>query len=284
MKYALEVQGITKSYEKFKLDQVSFAVPGGCIMGFVGENGAGKSTTIKGILGLIKLDEGEIRILGKEPSEEKGLDKEEIGVVFDGCHFPENLKVKEVQKIMRSLYRNWQEDVFAGYLEQFQLVENKKIKELSRGMKMKLSLAVALSHQAKLLILDEPTSGLDPMARDAILDIFLTFIQDEEHSILVSSHIISDLEKVADYITFIHRGKILFSESKDELLLRYGLVRCTKEELEKLDERHIRGIRKNRFGCEALVDNRPELEKREHSYVLDPANMEEIMVFLADGR
>lgn len=284
MKYALEVKNITKRYERFTLDQVSFAVPGGSIMGFVGENGAGKSTTIKGILGLIRLDEGEVRILGKDQSEEKALDKEEIGVVLDGCHFPDNLKVKEVRKIMRSLYRSWQDDVFAGYLKQFQLEENKKVKELSRGMKMKLSLAIALSHQAKLLILDEPTSGLDPMARDAILDIFLDFIQDEEHSILVSSHIITDLEKVADYITFIHQGKLLFSESKDELLLRYGLVRCTKEELKELDERHIRGIRRNHFGCEVLVDNRPELEKREHSYVLDPANIEEIMLFLADGR
>lgn len=279
MEYAIEVQGLTKKYKTFKLDDVSFKVPCGSIVGFVGENGAGKTTTIKGILDLIHKDAGNVKIMGKA-LEEAGADlKEDIGVVFDGCFFHDTLKSKEINKIMKNIYRNWQEETFLTYLKKFNILEDKLVKEMSRGMKMKLSLAVALSHKAKVLILDEATSGLDPIVRDQILDIFLDFIQDEDHSIFVSTHIISDLEKVADYITFIHDGKIVFTKSKDELIYNYGLVKCTKEEYGTLDQAHIRGARKGAFGYEVMVDNRPELEKRAHNYVIDPATIEEIILF-----
>ena len=279
MEYAIEAEGLTKEYHQFTLKQATMKIPCGSIMGFVGENGAGQSTMIKGILNLYRRDGGTVKIFGTPVEDMKPEQKEEIGVVFDGCFFHDTLKVKEVQKIMEHTYRHWQRDVFADYLKRFKLSEEKKVKELSRGMKMKLSLAVALSHQAKLLILDEATSGLDPVARDQILDIFLDFIQDEEHSILVSSHILSDLEKVADYITFIDHGEVMFTKSKDELLNDYGMVKCKREDLVTLDSNHVVGVRKNRFGCEVLVDNRRELEKREHSYVIDAASIEEIMLF-----
>ncbi|MEE0420810.1 MAG: ABC transporter ATP-binding protein [Lachnospiraceae bacterium] len=283
MEYAIEVKDLCKNYNKFQLDHVSLQVPCGSIVGFVGENGAGKSTTIKGILGLLKKDGGSVKIFGREYSPEDLELKESIGVVFDGCLFHENLRVREINKIMKNIYKTWEEEKFWEYLKKLRVDDTKLVKELSRGNKMKVSLAVALSHGAKLLILDEATSGLDPMIRDQILDIFLEFIQNEEHSILVSSHIISDLEKVADYIAFIHKGKLQFVESKDRLLYHYGLVRCTKKEFESLDRAHMVGVRKNSFGYEVMVDNRPELEKRTHTYVLDQVTIEEIMLFQTKG-
>ncbi|WP_312699045.1 ABC transporter ATP-binding protein [Sedimentibacter sp.] len=275
MEYALELLNVTKEYKDFKLDNISIKLPQGCIMGFVGENGAGKSTTIKLMLDLISRDRGKITVLGKDNKLDFNSIKENVGVVMDESSFPDNLNAKEINKFMKKIYKTWDENKFFKHLNQFSITEDKSVKDYSRGMKMKLSIAVALSHDSKLLILDEATSGLDPIVREEILDIFLEFIQDESHSIFVSSHIISDLEKICDYVTFIHKGKIIFSEPKDELLETYGILKCSEEELKNIDTSFIKGVRKNKFGVDALV-----LKKKiKRSFVIDKANIEDIMLF-----
>lgn len=275
MEYALKLDNVSKVYTDFKLEHVNINLPQGCIMGFIGENGAGKSTTIKLILDLIQRDEGTITILGKDNKTELRSVKENIGVVMDESNFPENLNAVEINKILKKTYKTWDENKFYNLLQSFSILQNKSIKDYSRGMKMKLSIAVSLSHDSKILILDEATSGLDPIVRDEILDIFLDFIQDETHSIFISSHIISDLEKVCDYITFIHKGKIVFSESKDDLIDNYGIIKCTEEDLKKIDSNFIKGIRKNKFGVEALVLK----NKIKENFVMEKAKIEDIMIF-----
>lgn len=275
MEYALKLENVSKIYTDFKLEHVNINLPQGCIMGFIGENGAGKSTTIKLILDLIKRDEGTITILGKDNKTELRSVKENIGVVMDESNFPENLNAVEINKILKKTYKTWDENKFYNLLQSFSILQNKSIKDYSRGMKMKLSIAVSLSHDSKILILDEATSGLDPIVRDEILDIFLDFIQVETHSIFISSHIISDLEKVCDYITFIHKGKIVFSESKDDLIDNYGIIKCTEEDLKKIDSNFIKGIRKNKFGVEALVLK----NKIKENFVMEKAKIEDIMIF-----
>ena len=280
MEYAVEVKGLTKHYTGFKLDRVSFQVPAGSIVGFIGENGAGKSTTIKAILGLIHADEGEVRILGQKDGFQDKAVKEEIGVVFDESYFPDNLKVPEIHRMMKHIFSGWEEEKFFRYVKEFHLPQNKKVKEFSRGMKMKLSIAVALSHHTKLLILDEATSGLDPVVRNEILDIFLEFIQEEDHTIFLSSHITSDIEKISDYILLIHEGKILFFVIKYTLLYDYGLVRCSEKQLEELAPECIVGVRKSRFEAEALVRSRKELEAKPHDYVIDRVSIEDILLYI----
>lgn len=280
MNYAIDVRNVTKRYDDFMLDHVSFQVPRGSIVGFVGENGAGKSTTIRAILDLITLEDGEIEVLGLTRSQRRDPSwKERIGVVFDTGHIPDLLNAGQVGQMMGQLYRQWDSGVYEGYLKKFRLPLNKKYKDFSRGMKMKLSLAVALSHGAELLIMDEATSGLDPIIRDELLDIFLDFIQEETHSMLISSHIVSDLEKVADYIVFIHEGRICFQEEKDYLLEHYGLVHCTKEQAETLPESLVLGRRINQFGCDVMVKDRQEVSRRFRELSVDPANIEEIMLY-----
>lgn len=275
MEIALKITNLSKSYKDFKLDNVNIELPKGCIMGFIGENGAGKSTTIKLILDLIHRDSGNITVLGKDNKKELNLVKENIGVVMDECFFPENISAKDINLIMKNIYKTWDENKFNSLLKSFKLPDKKIIKEYSRGMKMKLSIAVALSHDSKLLILDEATSGLDPIVREEILDIFMGFIQNEEHSIFVSSHIISDLEKICDYITFIHRGKIIFSEAKDVLLDSYAILKCSQNEFDNIDKSIIKGYRKNTFGIEALVLR----NKLKGTHVMDKANIEDIMLY-----
>lgn len=286
MDYALELHNVTKAYPNFKLDNISFSVPKGCIMGFVGENGAGKTTTLKAILDLVHIDSGSIEIFGQK--EEKDIKssitsdigslKDLIGVVFDESYFHDNLKLKQISKIMSHIYKNWDHDKFISYSKILNIPDNKSVKEFSRGMKMKLSIAVSLSHGAKLLILDEATSGLDPMVRDEILDIFLEFIQNEEHTILISSHIISDLEKIADYITFIHDGKIVFSESKDELIYNYGILKCKKEDYEKINKTYVIGVRRSTVGVEALVSNKKKVKSLYPDLVVDGCSVEDIIL------
>lgn len=279
MEDILEIKNLTKRYEHFTLENVNISLPKGCIMGFVGENGAGKSTTIKLILNLIHKDEGNVSIMGLDNIKDDNLIKEDIGVVFDESNFPDDMRIKDINKVMKNIYKKWDESLFTSYLSKFSLPTNKIIKEFSRGMKMKLSLAVALSHHAKLLILDEATSGLDPIVRDEILDEFLDFIQNEEHSIFISSHIISDLEKIADYITFIHKGKIVFSESKDNLLSNYGILKCSNADFASIDKSNIFGSRKNQFGVEALVLK----NKIKGNCTIDHASIEDIMLFFIKG-
>jgi ABC-2 type transport system ATP-binding protein len=281
---AIEIKNLKKSYKDFTLNNISFNVPKGSIMGFVGENGAGKTTTIKAILDLVKKEEGEISILGSDSRKLSKDIKSMIGVIFDGINLHDNLNVKNINSIMNNIYPNWDLVEFHKNIKQFQLPEKKSIKEYSRGMKMKLSIAIALSHHSKLLILDEATSGLDPMFRDEILDIFLEFIQNEENTILLSSHIISDIEKIADYVTFIHKGNIIFSESKDNLIYQHGVVHCRKEDVAGIDKTFIVGIRENSFGSDVLIRNKNDFQRKYHQFLAEKTSIEEIMLFISRGK
>lgn len=281
MEYAIEVNKLNKTYDDFELQDISFKVERGTIMGIVGENGAGKSTIIKGILNLINLDSGEIKILGKDIKSDDSLIKNNIGVVFDESYFHDNLNIKDISKIMKNIYSQWQESVFQKYIKQFKLPIDKKVKDFSRGMKMKLSISVALSHNANILILDEATSGLDPVVRDEILDIFLEYIQEEDKTILISSHITSDLEKICDYITFINHGKLIFSENKDDLIYNFGIIKCSQSDINKIDKEDIVGIKEGKFSTEIMVKNRFKYENKD--LVIDKTNLEEIILFKVRG-
>lgn len=280
---ALEIHELTKKYEDFTLDHISFQVPSGSIVGLIGENGAGKTSTINAVLGLIKKDSGEIEILGENADNLGSPIKEEIGVVFDGSNFSEELTPVKLNKVLRDVYSSWDQALFSKLLEQMEVPLSKKIKTFSKGMKMKLSIAVALAHHPKLLILDEATSGLDPVMRDDILDIFLDFVQDEEHSILVSSHITSDLEKVADYIVFIHKGKIIFAKSKDELLENYGIIKCGREQFEALDEEDQITYRRLDYEWQVLTADRNRAQKKYPKALVIPATIDEIMLLYVKG-
>ena len=283
MSNLLEIEHLTKDYGSFRLDDVSLTIPGGTIMGLIGENGAGKSTTIKCILNLIRRDGGEIRIFGLDNRTQEREVKAQIGVVLDESTFHDTLRAPEVGRILSKLYPNWDAPLFSQYLEKFSLPERKLLKEYSKGMKTKLSIAAALSARPRLLILDEATSGLDPVVRDEILDEFLNFIQDEEHAILISSHITSDLEKAADYVTYLHRGRVAIQGAKDELLETYGRLACARSDLERVDPALLVGRRVGQFGCEALVKNRRDFCRRYPDLTVDPVNLEDIMVFTVKG-
>lgn len=283
MENILSVKNLTKSYPRFKLDNVTFDIPRGSIMGFIGENGAGKTTTIKSILNLIKKDSGTITMFGRDDYQNDVSVNESIGVVFDENCFQDNMTVKDINKILKRIYKQWDENTFYKFMDEFKLPDDKAVKGFSKGMKMKLSLAAAMSHHAKLLILDEATSGLDPISRDEILDIFLDFIQDENNAILLSSHITSDLDKIADYITFIHEGKIVFSKSKDELREHMGIVKCGSKAFSDMDTSHIIRYRKNNYNYEVLIDNRPEFMKYNKETVVERCTVDDIMLFYVRG-
>ena len=283
MNSALTITGLTKKYSNFVLDNISFSIPSGSIVGLIGENGAGKSTTINSILGLIKKDSGKITILGHDIDTFDYAVKEKIGVVFDGSNFSEELTPVKLSKVLRDIYSSWEQSYFNRLLEQLNIPATKKIKTFSKGMKMKLSIAVAFSHHPQLLILDEATSGLDPIVRDDILDMFLEFVQDEEHSILVSSHITSDLEKVADYIIFIHAGKIVFCKPKDELLERYGIIKCGAAQFDAIDKNDIVTYRKQDYEWQVLVANREKVAKKYPKAMVIPATIDEIMLLYVKG-
>lgn len=274
----LRVENVTKEYKDFKLNNISFNLPKGSIMGLIGENGAGKTTIVKLILNLIKRNGGSIKIFGMDNIEKEQEIKQEIGVVLDESYFHDNLRPKDITMIMKNIYKSWDRDKFNKYLKKFKLPEDKIIKDYSKGMKMKLSIAAALSHNPKILILDEPTGGLDPIVRNEILDIFLDFIQDEERSILFSTHVTSDLDKIADYITFIHEGNLVFTEPKDDILNNYGIVKCRAEDFDYLDKEHVIGHRKNKFGVEVLIDNKQSI-REDKDLVVDAVNLEDIMLF-----
>ncbi len=275
MDNCIEVKNVSRSYPQFSLKNVTFNVPYGSVVGFIGENGAGKSTTIRAILGLLKKGEGSITVLGENADELSAATKEKIGVVFDGLSFPENLTVKQLDKVMRGIYKTWSSERFFGYMTQFGLPLDKKFKSFSRGMVMRLSIASALSHDTQLLILDEPTSGLDPVMRSEILDIFLGFMQDESHSILISTHITSDLEHIADYICFIHKGEIIFTEERNEMLERHRILKCNEEQLSTIDKADIIGVHRGKFHNEVLTTN----AQKYPDIPADVPSIEEIMVF-----
>lgn len=283
MNTALTITGLTKKYSNFVLDNISFSIPSGSIVGLIGENGAGKSTTINSILGLIKKDSGKITVLGHDIDTFDCAVKEKIGVVFDGSNFSEELTPAKLSKVLRDIYSSWEQSYFNRLLDQLNIPATKKIKTFSKGMKMKLSIAVAFAHHPQLLILDEATSGLDPIVRDDILDMFLEFVQDEEHSILVSSHITSDLEKVADYIVFIHTGKIIFCEPKDELLEHYGIIKCGSAQFDAIDKNDIVTYRKQDYEWQVLVANREKVAKKHPKAMVIPATIDEIMLLYVKG-
>jgi len=280
---ALTIKGLTKKYNDFVLDDVSFNVPRGAIVGLIGENGAGKSTTINAALGLIKKDAGVISILGKQNDEIDSSIHNRIGVVFDGNNFHDGLSPKKLNKIFKNIYSEWDEAEYFTLLEKLSLPVDKKVKEFSKGMKMKLSIAVALSHHSELLILDEATSGLDPIIRDELLDMFLDFVQDENRSILVSSHITSDLEKVADYIVFIHNGKVVFNKTKDELMYKYGIMKCRTAQFETIDKQDIIVYLKKDYEWDILVADRDLAQKKYPKVIIDPANIDDIMLLHVKG-
>ncbi len=278
----LQIKDLTKSYRDFKLDRVSFSIPKGSIMGLIGENGAGKSTTINAILGLIKKDKGTVRFWGKELDSSKQI-KENIGVVFDGINFYETLTPEKVGKICAAAYKQWDSSTYQKFLERFSLSKGKEIKTLSKGMKMKLSIAAALSHRPKLLILDEATSGLDPVMRADILEIFAEFVREGGHSILMSSHITTDLEKVADYITFIHRGKVLFCKRKSELCRDYGMIRCESDLFEKFDRADILAYRREGNQWNILVGDKEMAKNKYKNVVVDTITIEDMLLMYVKG-
>ena len=275
---ALELRGLCKKYDGFVLRNVGFTLPRGTVMGLIGENGAGKTTTIKAVLDLIRPDSGEITVLGERGTSNPAV-RERIGVVLDDGGFPSTMNAVQVDTLLGRAYRNWDTAQFFRYIERFGIDKEKAIKDYSKGMKTKLVIAAALSHHAELLLLDEPTSGLDPVVRDEVLDLLYDFMQDDTHAILLSSHITSDLDKIADEITFIHKGEVLLSEPRDELLDTCGVLHCTAEQLEALEPSVVRAKRVGAFGCEALVrrDGVPA------NWSVEPVNIEQIMLFLTRG-
>lgn len=276
--YAIEINNLVKQFDNFKLGPINLTIPKGTIVGYIGQNGAGKSTTIKLLLGLLNKDSGEIKILDEINPSSVGL-KDKLGIVFDDLLVPEEMTLIDVEKFCSRVYSKWNKNSFYRFKEKFNLPEKKIIKNYSRGMKMKLSMAVALSHSAELLILDEATSGLDPIVREEILDLLLDFMQDENHTILISSHILSDLEKVADYITFINDGKILFMETKDELKENYGICTLSNEEVASIDEEAIVGRRIHSFGQELLVKK----NLIPNSIIFQKPSIEDIMIYFVKG-
>ena len=280
---ALEIKNISKTYKNFKLDDVSFVLPGGHIMGLIGENGAGKSTIINCILDIIEKDSGSISVLGQKNDKNNVSLKGNIGVVLDASEVYDNYTVKQVENIIKDVYKQWNHEVYDYYIQKFALPLNKMIKDFSRGMKMKMAITIALSHQPKLLILDEATSGLDPIMRDEILDVFMEFVQDENHAILLSSHISSDLEKIADYITFIHEGKLILSTSKDELIYESGLMKCRNDEFDKIEKEDIIRYRIKTYEVEILVKDREKMAKKYPNCIVDPTKLDDIMMLYVKG-
>lgn len=275
---AIEVKNLTKSYDHFKLDKINLSLPNGTIMGLVGENGAGKSTTIRLIMNSISADSGSISVLGTENTSKEFIKtKENIGIVLDEACFPEVLTASNINKIMKKSYKNWNEKIYFSYLKKFNLPVHKKFKDFSRGMKMKFSIATALSHSPKLLILDEATSGLDPMIRDEILDVFNEFAREENHSILLSSHIVSDLEKICDYIAFLHKGKLILCEEKDVLMNKYALIKVAKTDFMALPAEGIVRKKKTPYGYDVLVTG----DKISTAFQTEKTTLEDIILFLA---
>ena len=285
MENILELQQICKSFPKsnFILDKLSFSLPYGAILGFVGENGAGKTTTIGCILNTVRKDSGMVKLFGKEMRDIDTDIREKIGVVYDGDNFPGFWTAKQLSQVMEGIYTQWDNALFQKYLEDFHLPVKQKIKNYSRGMTMKLAIAVALSHHPQLLILDEATSGLDPIMRDEMLDVFLEFVQEESHSILLSSHITRYLEKFADYITFIHNGKLIMTASKNDLVYNYAVMRCKESQFLALDPGDIIAYRKRDFQIDVLVNNGKEAQRKYKGSVVDHVSVDEIMLLLVKG-
>lgn len=277
---AIEIRSLCKHYKGFSLDDLNLDLPYGCVLGLVGENGAGKSTTIRLIMDALERDGGTVSVLGTDNRSKEFLDlKEDIGVVLDETFVPEVINARQMGKIMAGTYKNWDQAVYDGWIRRFELPLDKKFKDYSRGMTMKLGIAAALSHHPRLLLLDEATGGLDPMVREELLEVFADFAAEEGHAVLLSSHIVSDLERICDYIAFLHKGRLVLCEEKDLLLDKYGILKCSKEQLANIPEEAIHGRRVGTYGVEALV----EREFMPRDAVVDRANLEDIILYMVKG-
>ena len=274
---AIEIRGLCKRYKGFSLDSLDLDLPYGCVLGLVGENGAGKSTTIRLIMDALERDGGTVSVLGADNRSKEFLDlKEDIGVVLDETFVPEVISAKQLGKVMAGTYKNWDQSAYDGWVKRFELPPDKKFKDYSRGMTMKLGIAAALSHHPRLLLLDEATGGLDPMVREELLEVFADFAAEDGHAVLLSSHIVSDLERICDYIAFLHKGKLVLCEEKDVLLDKYGILKCSKEQLSNIPEEAIHGKRIGTYGVEALV----EREFMPRDAVVDRASLEDIILYM----
>lgn len=275
------VQNLCKQFEDFSLDNVSFKVPKGRIVGFIGENGAGKSTTINLILNELNKDSGQIQVFGIDHT--IPTVKENIGVVFDECNFHDVFTAADIEKILKRVYKTWDSNLFSQYLKKFKIPTKKTIGTFSKGMKMKLSIICAMAHRPKLLILDEATTGLDPVVRDEVLDLFWEFIQDEDCSIFFSSHITSDIQKIADYVILIHQGKIIFEEQKDNLVYNYGVEKCGKEKFAQFSSDDYIIHRTTNMSVECLVHDKEAFKQKYKNIIVDNATLEDIMLFYVKG-
>lgn len=282
-KNVIEISNLKKEYDGFVLGELSFVVPKGSIMGFVGQNGAGKSTTIKSILNIVKKDSGDIKIFGLDSEKNEKKIKENIAIVFDSLPFHEELNATQISNILKNIYMEWDEKTFFSFLERFNLPLKKKIGKFSKGMKMKLQIATALSHNAKLLIMDEATSGLDPVVRNEMLDVFMDYMQDKEHSILMSSHITSDLERIADSVTFIHNGKLILSGYKDDILASHAIIQCSRDMLIQIDNEDIVSSRINEFKVSVMIKDRTMCEKKYPGFTFDNTNLDDILMYYVKG-
>ncbi|MBR3599422.1 MAG: ABC transporter ATP-binding protein [Lachnospiraceae bacterium] len=280
---AIEIRDLTVKYDGFTLDHINFDVAKGSIMGFIGQNGAGKTTTIKSLLNIIKRDEGSIKMLGLDNIKDEYAIKEQLSAVFDELPFDDQLNAKDLNFILRDVYREWDSNLYKGYLDRFGLPMKKKFGDFSKGMKMKLQIATALSHNAKLLVMDEATTGLDPVVRNECLDIFLEYLQDENHSILMSSHITSDLEKVADSVTFINKGKILLTGYKDDVLDTHGVIKCKKSDYKEIEPADIVSARITDYGAEIMVSDKGMCRNKYSGLALDNTTLEEIMLYYVNA-
>ena len=284
MENIIEIKKLKKKYDdKFELGKIDLAIPKGVIVGLIGENGAGKTTLIKSMLNIIKIDSGEIKIFGKDYKKEEKEIKEDIGVVLDNMFFPELLNAKDINNAMKDVYKNWDSELYFSYLKEFDLPDNKPLKSMSKGMRKKLEIVAAISHKPKLLILDEPTSGLDPVVRSEVLEIFQKFIEDEEHSILLSTHITSDLEHIADEIIFIDKGKKVLQKSRDEIIDNYGILKCDIDYFSNIDKKDIIAYKKTKYAYEILVNDKKQASKKYHSCVIDKITLEDLMILVIKG-
>ena len=284
MENIIEIKNLKKKYdEKFELGKIDISIPKGVIVGLIGENGAGKTTLIKSILNIIKIDSGEIKIFGKDYKKEEKVIKEDIGVVLDNMFFPELLNAKDINSSMKDIYKNWDSKLYFSYLKEFDLPENKPLKSMSKGMRKKLEIVTAISHKSKLLILDEPTSALNPVVRAEVLEVLQKFIEDEEHSILLSTHITSDLERIADEIIFIDKGKKVLQKSRDEIIDNYGILKCDIDYFSNIDKKDIIAYKKTKYAYEVLVNDKKQASKKYHNCVIDKITLEDLMVLVIKG-
>jgi len=283
MKNAIEIKKLEKNYPNFTLKIDDLTIPSGVIIGLIGENGAGKTTLIKLILNIINKNQGTIKIFNKDLKMQELDIKEDIGVVLDNSFFPEILNAKNIDSIMKNIYKNWDSQMFYKYLNDFKIKENQILKTMSKGMRKKLEIITAISHHPKLLILDEATSGLDPIVRNEILDLFLNFCLDDEHTILLSTHITSDLEHIADYIIFIDKGKIVLNKSRDEIIDNYGIIKCEIDKFEKIGKDDIISFKKNKYNYEILIDNKEKCKKKYKDFIIDKITIEDLMLLVIKG-